>query len=84
MVHKAKDLAPEQRLAIETLLGRPVAENETISIRAMAADAAPEWLRESWESAKQLGLEQLSAGEIDEEIVAARKARGSGQHAIER
>ena len=84
MVHRAKDLAPEQRLATETLLGRPVAENERISIRAIASDAAPEWLQESWESAKQLGLEQLSDSEIDEEIAAARKARRSARHAIER
>jgi hypothetical protein len=36
---------------------------------------APEWLQESWESAKQQGLDQLSMEEIDAEIAAARKAR---------
>jgi len=35
----------------------------------------PEWLRKSWESAKEAGLDQLSMDEIDAEIVAARKAR---------
>ena len=34
-----------------------------------------EWLRESWASAKESGLDQLSMDEIDDEIAAARKAR---------
>jgi plasmid stability protein len=38
-------------------------------------DLVPEWLRKSWESAKQAGLDQLSMDEIDAEIAAARKAR---------
>jgi uncharacterized protein (DUF433 family) len=40
-----------------------------------AGIAAPEWLQTSWESARQLGLDNLSAEEIDAEIAAARKAR---------
>jgi len=28
MIHKAKDLSPDQRLAIESLLGRSIEENE--------------------------------------------------------
>ena len=75
MIHRAKDLSPDQRMAIESLLGRSVAEDETISIRALASLSAPEWLQESWESAKRLGLDRLSAEEIDTEIDAARKAR---------
>ena len=35
MIHKAKDLSSEQRLAIESLLGRVVAEQEEISIRTL-------------------------------------------------
>ena len=35
MIHKAKDLSPEQRLAIEGLLGRAIAEQEEISVRAL-------------------------------------------------
>jgi hypothetical protein len=35
MIHKAKDLSAEQRLAIESLLGRSIAEQEEISIRAL-------------------------------------------------
>lgn len=75
MIHKAKDLSPDQKTAIESLLGRSVAEDEAISIRALASLSAPEWLQESWESAKRLGLDQLSTAEIDAEIDAARKAR---------
>jgi plasmid stability protein len=38
-------------------------------------DLAPEWLRESWETAKETGVDHLSAEEIDAEIAAARQAR---------
>jgi len=38
-------------------------------------DLAPEWLRKSWESARQAGLDRLSMDEIDGEIAAARMAR---------
>ena len=40
-------------------------------------DLEPEWLRDSWRSAGQLGLDQLSMEEIDAEIAAARKDRGA-------
>ena len=74
MTHKAKDLSPDQKVAIESLLGRSMAENEEISIRATTSASAPEWLQ-SWKSAKEQGLDQLSMEEIDAEIAAARKAR---------
>ncbi|MBZ5621897.1 MAG: hypothetical protein LAQ69_24700 [Acidobacteriia bacterium] len=35
MIHKAKELSAEQRLAIESLLGRAIAEQEEISIRTL-------------------------------------------------
>ena len=38
-------------------------------------DLAPDWLRRSWESATQAGLNRLSMDEIDAETAAARKAR---------
>ena len=38
-------------------------------------DLAPEWLRKSWDSAREFGFDQLSSDEIDTEIAAARKAR---------
>jgi len=75
MTHKAKDLSPDQKAVIESLLGRPVAENEEISIHAAASLSAPEWLKASWENAEEQGLDQLSTDDINAEIAAARKAR---------
>ena len=83
MIHKAKDLSPDQKMAIESLLGRSVAEDEAISIRAPASASAQEWLQQSWESAKRLGVDQLSMEEIDAEIGAARKARRNRQQPVE-
>jgi hypothetical protein len=78
MIHKARDLSPDQKTAIESLLGRAIAEDEAISIRTTGI-AATEWLQASWESARQLGLDNLSPEEIDAEIAAARKARRDRQ-----
>jgi hypothetical protein len=47
MIHKAKDLSPDQKMAIESLLGRSIAEDEAISVRTMASVSAPEWLQKS-------------------------------------
>jgi hypothetical protein len=71
MIYQARNLSPHQKAAVEGLLGRPVAEGESISIRAISN--VPKWLQQSWESAKQTGVDQLSAEEIDEEIVTARQ-----------
>jgi len=76
MTYKDKDLSPDQKVVIESLLGRSIAENEEISIRATTSPSAPpEWLQSSWQSAKEQGLDRLSMEEIDAEIAAARKAR---------
>jgi hypothetical protein len=75
MIHRTKDLSPDQKTAIESLLGRSVAQDEQIIIRALSPGEAPAWLWQSWESAKQQGLDRLSPEEIDAEIDAARKAR---------
>ena len=48
---------------------------EQYALQVLEQDLAPEWLRKSWESAKEAGLDQLSMDEIDAEIAAARKAR---------
>lgn len=74
MIHKAKDLSPDQRVAIEGLLGRSIGANEKIIISTADTPAPPEWLRRSWESAQEHGLDRLSAEEIDAEIAAVRKA----------
>jgi hypothetical protein len=62
-------------MALESLLGRSIAENEEVSIRTTTSPSAPEWLQASWESAKEQGLNHLSMEEIEAEIAAARKAR---------
>jgi hypothetical protein len=54
---------------------RAIAEDEAISIRAAASGLVPEWLQSSWDSARQLGVSNLSAEEIEAEIAAARKDR---------
>jgi hypothetical protein len=35
MLHHVKDLTPEQKRAVEDLLGRPVAEDESVSIKSI-------------------------------------------------
>jgi L-lactate utilization protein LutC len=34
MIHKAKDLSPDQKAAVESLVGRQILEGEAVSIRA--------------------------------------------------
>jgi hypothetical protein len=75
MTHKAKYLSPDQKMAIDSLLGRSIAENEEISIRTTTSPSAPGWLQASWKSAQEQGLDRLSVEQIDAEIAAARKAR---------
>jgi plasmid stability protein len=48
---------------------------EEYALHVLEQDLAPEWLRKSWASAKEAGLDRLSMDEIDAEITAARKAR---------
>ena len=48
---------------------------EQYARQVLEDDLAPDWLRKSWESASQAGLNQLSMDEIDAEITAARRAR---------
>jgi hypothetical protein len=49
--------------------------SEQYARQVLERDLAPDWLRRSWESATQAGLDRLSIDEIDAEIAAARKAR---------
>jgi hypothetical protein len=74
-----KDLSPEQRAAIEGLLGPAVSENEEISIQTVPLSAPPDWLKAPWETAKRQRVDQLSTEEVDAEIAAARKTRREGQ-----
>jgi hypothetical protein len=82
MTFRAKELSVDQKTVIEGLLGRSLGEDEAISIRAVGSDAAPEWLRQSWESAGALGVDRLSMEEIDAEIEAARRSRRSNVQSV--
>jgi hypothetical protein len=75
MIHSVKDLSPDQRVAIESLLGRPVLEQEQISVRAVPVPPAPDWLRAIQQDAKEQGLDSLTMDEIDAEIASARRER---------
>ena len=35
MLHRVKDLSPEQKVAVEALLGRAVSSDEAVSVRAV-------------------------------------------------
>lgn len=45
MIHQARDLSPEQRAAVELLLGRPLAESEAVSVQAFEPSPVSEDLR---------------------------------------
>jgi len=48
---------------------------EQYALQVLEMDLAPDWLRKSWDTAKQTGLDQLPPEEIDAEIAAARRDR---------
>jgi hypothetical protein len=79
MTRKVKDLSPDQKIAIESLLERAIPENEEITISTRSSDSAPAWLQASWKSAREQSLDQLSMEEIEAEIAGARKARREGR-----
>ncbi len=64
MIFSVKDLSPDQKLTIESLLGHSVSEEEQIVIRTVSVPAAPDWLRST-----------RTVEEIDAEITAARRDR---------
>ena len=73
MIHSVKDLSPDQKLAIESLLGRPISEGEQVNLRTVPA--SPEWLMSIQQDSRQKGTDKLTMEEIDEEIAAARRER---------
>jgi plasmid stability protein len=48
---------------------------EQYAIQVLERDLAPDWLRNSWASAEDSGLGQMTMDEIEAEIAAARLAR---------
>jgi plasmid stability protein len=73
------DLPDEQTTALAAKARAHGLSTEQYVRLVLEHDLAPEWLRKSWESSKQAGLDQLSADEIEAEIAAARKARRESQ-----
>jgi len=74
MIHSVKDLSPDQKLVIESLLGRPISEGEQVSVRTVPA--SPEWLMSIQQDSKKNGTDKLTLEEIDAEIAAAQRDRG--------
>jgi hypothetical protein len=73
MIHNAKDLSPDQKKAIESLLGRRILEGEAISVRAIEPPVLPEQRRQ--ELAEEL---RKYFAEVD-----ARRKPGSAEEADE-
>lgn len=69
------DLTEEQALVLQAEAKAEGASTEQYARQVLEQNLVPEWLRESWETAKQSGVNDLSMDEIDAEIAAARKAR---------
>ena len=87
-VHKAGDLARDERLLVERWLGRPISNDETISVNAYRPHAAPAgkereilW-QEIMAQASEIGSRAPDANEdeldalIDEAFAATRGGRG--------
>jgi hypothetical protein len=73
MIHSVKDLSPDQKLAIESLLGRPIFEGEQVSLHTVPA--SPEWLTSIQQDDRKKGTDKLTIEEVDAEIAAARRER---------
>jgi len=73
MICNAKDLSPDQKLAIESLLGRVISQDECVSVRTMPP--APEWLEKAWKGAKERGLDRLTPDDIQAEIDSYRREK---------
>ena len=50
MIRNARDLSPDQKTAIESLLGRRVLEDEAVSVRAFEPLPSPVSANTSWRS----------------------------------
>jgi hypothetical protein len=75
MIHSVKDLSPDQKLALEGLLGHPILDGEKVSVQTVPA--SPEWLSAIQQDAREKGADKLTTEQIDEEIASNRRARRS-------
>jgi hypothetical protein len=69
------DLPDEQMSALTVKARARGLSAEEYASQVVQHDLAPEWLQKSWKTAREAGLDQLSAEEIEAEIAAARQAR---------
>jgi plasmid stability protein len=69
------DLPDEQTLVLKAKAKAQGVSTEQYARQVLEQDLVPDWLRESRDSARQTGVNQLSMDEIDAEIAAARRAR---------
>jgi plasmid stability protein len=69
------ELPDEQTLVLKAKAKAQGLSTEQYARQVLEQDLVPDWLRESWESAGQTGVNKLSMDEIDAEIAAARRAR---------
>ncbi len=74
MTLDVKDLSPDQKIAVETLLGRPVSEQEIVSVQALRPLATSDQRRQMVEALLQYFAEvdvkrqPVSAEEADDII----------------
>jgi hypothetical protein len=73
MIHSVKDLSPDQKQAIESLLGRPILDGEQVSVQTVPP--SPDWVTALQQDAKQKDTDKLTMEDIDTEIASARRAR---------
>ena len=71
------ELPDDQTLVLQAKATARGVSTEQYARQVLESDLAPDWLRESWESARAKGVNQLSVEDIDAEITAARLARRS-------
>ncbi len=69
------NLPEEQNVALAARARACGMSVEEYALQVIQRDIAPEWLRKSWQEARESGADRLSMDEIDAEISAARKAR---------
>jgi plasmid stability protein len=69
------ELPDEQKAALAAKAQAHGLSPEEYARQVLQHDLAPEWLRKSWETARETGVDRLSPEDIDAEIAAARNAR---------
>jgi len=61
MIHQAKDLSPDQKAAVESLLGRQILEGEAVSVRAFEPPVLSDQRRQEIVDSLKRYFEQVDA-----------------------